>query len=472
MNPSLLFHFFIFFTVFTLKAFSSSSSISYSDHCNSYAPEAIPTDTMFTRFLFLEPVTSHYTFLIKMSHRNFTNIRSNHSRVGRKQRHTLVFYLDGFWSVSTSKLCMVGSARWLTKEGNPLKLNAVLKLKFAQFINLNNSLVSGILESLAPPNDFDYFDPISILGFPLAPFKYNYTLVSNEENCSLFGQDNGYLPTFVSLYAIQCSREDNKLRFLVEFQDRRFTRYDQSFRPDISLIGEGTWNGGKDELCIAACPILNQSDPLGSARVGDCSIRLIMWFPAVWSITKTHTTEGQIWNTKFTDDSWSFRMAKFQSFDHSRENYGSKYEYTQMEKVRRNSRKKKSVGPSINQSYTYDMFVKHKNMASSGYAFETFVGSWVFNDYKIVNPSFDPWEVAVPPAVETSTVGPRNISFEISFMLNISSISSGISSLNLSSTDDDRVEISAEGVYDDETGQLCMVACRNLKTLLLTVTLW
>ncbi|XP_076905570.1 uncharacterized protein LOC143561339 [Bidens hawaiensis] len=544
MNPSLLFHIlFILFTVFTSKAFSL---ISYYDNCNSFAPEATPTSKMFTRFPFLEPVTSHYTggqnildqdpqsqrsILFKATRNifrtnvvdtykiqarlsffssymynpdpasTFTNIKPNYSR---EHPHTLVFDLDGFWSVSTSKLCMVGSARWSTKEGKPLKLNAVLKLKFYRFINLNNSLVSGTLESLASPNDFDYFNPISMLGFPrVATFKYKYTLVSNEEcnvtktvqdlvismksldacsiftqrfitykleypsnckNCSLFGQDhNGYLPTFMSLNGIQCSREDNKMRVLVEFQDRRFTRYDKSFQPSISLIGEGTWNGIKDELCIVACHILNQSDPLGSARVGDCSVRLSLWFPAVRSITKTHNTEGQIWSTNLKDDLGSFKMAKFKSFDHSRENYGMKYEYTQMERVRRICPKNKHVGNKYQRDeyqsgyHSFDMYVKHKNMVSPGFAVAMFVGSRGFNEYTIE---------AVSPTADVSTPtysGPVNVSFEISFMLNISSVSrSGISSLNLSSTDDNRVEISAEGVHDDETGQVCMVGCRNL----------
>ncbi|KAI3755788.1 hypothetical protein L1987_55594 [Smallanthus sonchifolius] len=551
MNPSLLFHFFIFFTVYTTKAFSSSSSISYSDHCNSYAPEANPTDRLFNRNLFLEQVTTHYTggknifdqdppskrsiffestdnvfatnvvgtLKIQASLRfyssyyftsNFTTTRSNYSRAGWKYRRTLVFYLDGFWSVSTNKLCMVGSARWFTKEGNPLTLNVVLKLKSAMYLTLDNSLVSGTLESLASPDDSDYFEPVSLLGFPqVVPYRYNYTFASNEtcdviktktlqdsvtsmrsleicsiftqrfttykleypsncKNCSLFGQDNGYLPTFMSLYGIQCSREDKKLRFLVEFQDRRYTPYDQSFRPDISLIGEGTWNGTKDELCIVACHILNQSDPLGTARVGDCSIRLTLWFSAVWSIKKTHTTEGQIWTTKLRDDLGSFRMAKFQSFDHSQENYALKYEYTQMEKVKRVCPKKKRVGDKYHLGYYgFDMFVKHKNMVSSGSAVPIFVGSRELTNYATVNPSVDSWEVALPSTVEissTSYSSPRNVSFEISFILKNSSIPrSGISSLNLSSTDNNRVEITAEGIYDDESGQICMVGCRNLK---------
>ncbi|KAK9077491.1 hypothetical protein SSX86_005828 [Deinandra increscens subsp. villosa] len=464
-----------------------------------------------TRNLFRTNVVDTYKIQARLSlftsniyHRpsNFSEIRSNSSRVSEKHQHMLEFNMDGFWSASTNMLCMVGSASWYTKEGNPLKLNAVLKLKFPGFITLKNSSVNGILESLASPNDFDYFDPISMMGFPpVAPFKYNYTLVSNEEcsvpkvkslqdsvpsmrsldicsifmqgfrtyrmeypskckNCSLFGEDDVYLPTFVSLYAIQCSREDKKVRFAVEFQDRRFTPYFDFFRPGISLIGEGTWNGPKDELCITACHIFNQSDPLDSARVGDCSIRLTLWFP-VRSIMKTHAMEGQIWTTKFTDDSGSFRMAEFQSFDHSRENYGQKYEYTQLEKVTRVCPMKKRVGVKHHSGYfSFGISVKHKNMVSSGSAFAIFVGSRAFNDYTIVNSE------ALPLAAENSTTAysaPVNITFEISFTLNISSFSrSGISSLNLSLTDYNSVKISAEGLYDDETGQICMVGCRNL----------
>ncbi|XP_076883149.1 uncharacterized protein LOC143531823 [Bidens hawaiensis] len=377
---------------------------------------------------------------------------------------------------------MVGSASWLTRQGNPLTLNAVLKLKYARLVNLNNSLVSGILESLASPSDSNYFGPISMLGFPRVPsLKYTYTLESIEE-CNATRTMQGSVTSMKSLDV--CSifsqrfitykldiQEDNKLRVLVEFQDRRFTPYEQPFRPDISLIGEGSWNGREDEFFIVACHILNHSDPLGSARVGDCPFGMSLWFPAVRSIMKTHNTEGQIWTTKLRDDLGMFRMAKFQSFDHIRENYALKYEYTQMEKVRQVCPKKKHVGAKYQRGeyhsryYGFDMSVKHKNMVSSGFVDPFFAGIHQFNNDAFVNKDLTPWQEAVPLVADFSTTysGPVNVSFEISFMLNISSISrSGISSLNLSSTDNDRVEISAEGVYDDETGQICMVGCRNL----------
>ncbi|XP_071713074.1 uncharacterized protein [Rutidosis leptorrhynchoides] len=479
----------------------------YSQHCNDFAHEAIPTDKVFTRYPFLEPVTSHYTggqnildqhpplqrsiYFVATPNLFETNINDTYkiqarlifylsdiSNVtnGRRFNHNLEFDLDGFWSVSSNKLCMVGSANWFSKQGESIRLDAVLKLKFARFISLNTSLVSGILESLVSPDDPNYFQPISMLGFPrVAPFKYNYTVTTSNElacnkienrqdsvtsiqsldictlftrrfttyilkypsncnNCSLF---SGYMPIYMSLYAIQCSREGKKARFLVEFNDRRFTPYDQSFDPNVSLIGEGTWSGTKDEMCITACRILNQSDPLGSARVGDCSIRLTLWFPATRSINRTHTTEGHIfWNTNVT--------VGFQSFDHSLANYGRKYEYTQMEKVRQICPKKRHVrvhGKYQSGDYKFDMSVKYNNMFSSGYAVPIFVGDHVYNNY-----------------TTRHYKGRVNISYEVSFRLNTSLISGISSSIN-----DGKVDISAEGVYDDETGQICMVGCRNVK---------
>ncbi|KAL7583299.1 hypothetical protein Lser_V15G45324 [Lactuca serriola] len=529
MNPSLfpskiLSIPFITITIFILitTVFSSTKTISYSDHCNSFVPEAIPTTITYTRFPSLKTLTSHYTgaqnildpdslsqrFIqfrpinrifktntsntyktqaqLTFASSNIYHFQSNHSRFDRP----LVFNLDGFLSVSTNKLCMVGSARWFSKKGKRLKLDAVLKLNLPKLMNINTSLVGGILASLASPHDSDYFEPISLMGFPeVGLLKYKYSLVANEDCngangnehsvarmesldlCSklayqfkiyrLENQGIGY--PFLSLYGFQCSLEEQKLRFLVEFQNTSYPRWYQSFNPNVTLIGDGTWNRAKNELCIVACRILNQSDPLGSAHVGDCSIRLTLWFPEVRSIKNTHTTEGQIWSTKKTDDVGYFKPIKFQSFDHSSENYGSKYEFTKLEKVRQIcpradvGKREGVVYPSgYSRDMTFDMSVKSRNMNSMGYAFPIFVGNQFYNSYEALDSNFSPWQA-------TSHTGPMNISYEIGFRMFANSTSeseSGIPSLSL--TKNGRVEISAEGFYDSETGRLCMVGCRNL----------
>ncbi|KAI3702859.1 hypothetical protein L6452_28612 [Arctium lappa] len=512
MNPSSAIFFLITIIIFFTQTVSTQT-ISYSHHCSSFAPEAIPTQEAFTRYPYLEPLTSHYTggqrilgqdpsshttILLKATRNVFTtNITdtykvearltffpSDYSQLNRTDRPQLVFFLDGF--------C---------------------------YITLKTSLVSGILESLASPYDSDYFEPISMMGFPqVAPFKYSYTLVSNEEcnkgnnsntqqdsatsmqtidicssfntrtrtyrlqypsscsstkNCTPFGQGSQFLPSFVALNGIQCSSADKKLRFLVEFRDRRCTPDGQSFDPNITLIGEGTWNGTKDELCIVACRILKRDDPMG-AHVGDCSTRLTLWYPAVRSIKNTHT-EGRIWTTKTADDVGYFETIKFLSFSHNLENYGSKYEFTQMKKVRRfcaikkHAKRQGEIYPSEyghHQDMNFQMSVKHKNKAFTGFAIILFVGNRVYNSGTSVD--FNRWQTAQPSTAAKSTTshnGPLNVRYEIEFILDTSSASgSGISSLKRSATIDGRVAISAEGFYDDQTGQLCMVGCRNLRT--------
>ncbi|XP_023768392.1 uncharacterized protein LOC111916981 [Lactuca sativa] len=352
---------------------------------------------------------------------------------------------------------MVGSARWFSKKGNPLILNALLKLNFARFINLNNSLVSGILESLASVHDSDYFEPI--IGFPrVAQFRYNYSLVSNEE-CN--GQNDNFSQqhSVASMQSLDsCSIFTNQFKTYklenqdMEFQDRRNSRYDQSFNPNITLIGEGTWNGAKNELCIVACRILNQTDPLESAHVGDCSVRLTVWFPGIRSIKNTHTTEGQIWSTK---KEGYFETVKFQSFDHSLENYGSKYEFTEWGKIgrfcpRRNYFKKEGTHPSgYYGDMSFDMSVKYRNMDSMGSAIPIFVGD---------PPRTMP---GVSPSSPIRYISTLNIGYEITFGMFVNSTSeSGIPLLSSNG----RVEISAQGVYDGETGRLCMIGRRSLQS--------
>ncbi|KAL4580316.1 hypothetical protein LXL04_016506 [Taraxacum kok-saghyz] len=327
---------------------------------------------------------------------------------------------------------MVGSANWVSKSGKPLKLDAVLKLNFTSVnISLNNRLVSGMLESLTSVHDSDYFEPITMIGFPRVDHsKYTYSLVSNEECkgpngdfrkevsvcsmqsldlCSIFTnqfhtyklefKSSGFspsFPAFLSLYAIQCSLEEKKLRLLVELQDRRYTHPDQSFNPNISFIGDGTWN-------------------------------------------------GQIWSTKKAADDGYFEAVKFQSFDHSIENYGSKYEFTKIEKVRQicpstKYLKKEAVEyPSgyNNGDMTLDMSVMYGNVYG--------VGS------------------AVPIFGLGSNVSPMNISYEFIIRMFFNSTSKSMIPVpSLLSTDNSRLEISAEGFYDRETGGLCMIGCRNL----------
>ncbi|KAK3034962.1 hypothetical protein RJ639_033340 [Escallonia herrerae] len=369
---------------------STTATVSYSDHCASVVPEATPTHLERGTLLSIRTVTSQYqggerilgknssfsfypsmavsgailtdyatstagVYTVKgrvsFSSSNSFYLMSNstprsptHSRF-RARLGSLSFQLNGLWSQSSGKLCVVGSGSWYTKEGYHLNLDAVLKLNFAQNSSISTSLVTGLLESLSFPNKTTYFEPISILAFP--PMKqYQYTLLSEEsvgfsgaddvptnsslslrpggicsmlswrfstfklkyeskcmQNCTPLGDTIGYVPSLMSLYAIQCSEDEQKLRYLIEFPNNSYVSHSRAFDHTAALVGEGTWDGRKNQLAVVACRILDATGALSSAHLGDCSIRLSLWYPATWSIGKSITIEGQIWTNKTTNDS-------------------------------------------------------------------------------------------------------------------------------------------------------------------------
>ncbi|XP_031283571.1 uncharacterized protein LOC116142271 [Pistacia vera] len=291
------------------------------------------------------------------------------------------FRLGGLWSESSGNLCMVGNGYFFTKERKILNLQAVLKLS-----NLRNSsntvttLVTGTMESLSSSDDLSYFEPISIMILPR--LNYEYTLVSKEsggefsgandsvesllisslpsksfcsiisrfvnefnlrytgycdssKNCGPLGAAVGDLPTAVSFEQIQCLEEEKRLRVLVNFPSRSYASFYQPFNLGTTLIGEGLWDDKINQLCVVACRFLNTTDSLSNAKVGDCTTRLRLGFPAIWSIRDTSNVVGIIWSNKSVNDSGYFNKIMFQSSESPFRTFrGRKYEYTEMEKVR------------------------------------------------------------------------------------------------------------------------------------------
>lgn len=83
----------------------------------------------------------------------------------------------------------------------------------------------------------------------------------------------------------------------------------------MTLVAEASWDGNENQLNIIACQNLNRSDPLGNAHIGDCSTRLSLRLPAVWSITNSASIVGQIWTTKNVNDIGYFSPINLQSIE-------------------------------------------------------------------------------------------------------------------------------------------------------------
>ncbi|GAU46825.1 hypothetical protein TSUD_100430 [Trifolium subterraneum] len=442
----------------------------------------------------------------------------------RRQRGYLTFKLDGFWSKSSGNVCMVGKSKGVSKKGDSLNLDVVFKLN--NVFNSSNvtSLISGSLESLSSEKGDEknhYFEPISLMMFPKA--NYNYSLDSKEvenefsfdndgdeeglslnfdsmsfcsyplssaierlqleytdecnssKNCTIIsGNSSDQLASQISLKAIGCSFHDKKhrIRVLVEFSNSVYyywNRHNQSFNTKSMLIGEGWWDEKKNMLCLVLCHFTGTSTitsaSLDETHVGDCSIRLRLRFPSIWSIENTSSVVGQIWTNKSASDQNYFKMIAFRN---DYENFGVggqdlKYEYSQLEKVKQSCSTQKVVenkGKSYPDAYSYsydmrfDMSVREsKKKVAWGSSSPIFVDDQYLSTSGFYSRSeFD-------AGMLNNNDGLFNISYKISLNVISSPPFERNSLFNMSYYS---VKISAEGVYDSRDGTLCMVGCRDL----------
>ncbi|CAJ1957183.1 unnamed protein product [Sphenostylis stenocarpa] len=434
----------------------------------------------------------------------------------RYRRGYVTFKLEGFWNEPSGKICMVGTGSGYSKTGDSLNVDAVFKLNDVFNVSNITSLVSGSLESLSSEKGDNYFKPISVLMFPKE--KYNYTLdsieVANEfsdgseqglalnldsfsfcksplsweltrlqleysvqchssKKCSISGS-SGKLPSLLSLTSIGCSLNNKKhrLRVLVEFSDISNYGINQSFDYKTMLVGEGWWDESNNMLCVVACHIMGKSSSLVGTHVGDCSVRLRLRFPSIWSIKNTSSIMGQIWSNKSASDSGYFKMVTFRN-DEGRGmgGHGLKYEFSQLEKVQKSclspthkpNDKGKRYPEADSHNMRFDMSLKESmKRVAWGYSEPLAVDDEIseFGQYTSSD-SFSRFPNEVPDGTLDINHGSLfNMSYKISlFVLSHSKLGYNNSVFNMSSG---RVKITAEGVYDAGEGTLCMVGCRDL----------
>lgn len=236
----------------------------------------------------------------------------------------------------------------------------------------------------------------SLFGLRYTTFKLDHASSFNKflKNCSLREGDLQYMPPYISLHAIQCHRFKNRLCFLVQLTNKSFIR-SEMFDPNTTLVGEGSWDEQTNRLLIVACRISN-SIIFGSAHVGDCSFRLSLWYPSVWSIRNRNKAMGQIWTNKTAEDIRHFCRIKFRTSDEYMNVPGLKYEYTQIEKARTLCPKtvvKRGGRYPSGQSYDlrFDMFVPNSKYFGWGFAEPIFICNKTYR-HSFVNVSSSRWE--------------------------------------------------------------------------------
>jgi len=415
--------------------------------------------------------------------------------------------LSGFWSQFSGNLCMFGTG----SHANLRNANVVLKLRYPRDLSLLNCLIRGTLESFDDKNISQYFEPISILALSQSS-KFKFTVAGNErekvcgggggsdrEGLSLRNLNRGACTAFLGHtnrfeleYGSQCSNvtcnpvsgdgeelpgymffhgtlcaEREKVQMLLGFSDSGYRDAIFPFHPNTTLVSEGKWDEKENQLCAVACRILNFTESWLSPYVGDCNIRLTLRFPAILSLRNRSTVLGQIWSDKAVDEPGYFNKVGFQGLSRVSKNlHGFQYKYTETEKVRKSCVQMMNAGGKVNtypSGYSSDMafsmlLTNSKGQVAHGYTSPLSVNDQIYNGQSYGAPIVLTAENSKAHGVQSENYNNLlNISYTMSFKPPPDFKFGG----GVLSTE---VKIGAEGIYNKNTGVLCMIGCRRLRS--------
>ncbi|KAJ4843327.1 hypothetical protein Tsubulata_020937 [Turnera subulata] len=549
---------------FSSSSVSSATKISYSDHCSSFVPESRPQKYPLSQHplggfhhiyhtgvnSLLSPNLSSSSFS-HLFHLDFQDVYSTASGAVHKVEAELsipssseygrncsngtqalrpsrlgvsIFSLEGFWSESSGRLCMVGSTRMT--QGDFIELKAVIKLENVRSSSTVTSLIRGNFSSLSSTDDCTYFEPISVFVLPQLGFGayYDYTLIPDEEIddepanrsdsarslpldllpsatfcgigfnvdkgysleyahgcdsaakiCSPFSATEEYTPNVLVIRGYGC--EGKRLRVLVEFSRDFLNGFYNIVDPQKTLFGEAYWDDSK--LSIFACRIFDVNESMASAPVPDCSTRMSLWFPQVLTIRENSDIVGQIWTTKPGNTPGHFEKIMFRNLQQQRRLYRSrdylpvpKYEYTQADKVSKSCPK-----PELFKNNTE----RYPDLDSDNMGFSMWVrdstgiiawGDAIYPDEGLVSAEGYFGEGSLPSSIfgagfvdlnNSSRSSSLNTRYEFVIgLLPGVQLGNRTTMFNGSSILNGNMQISAEGIYVITTGSLCMVGCRNL----------
>nr|POE62720.1 hypothetical protein CFP56_26480 [Quercus suber] len=371
-------------------------------------------------------------------------------RLGRisYRKDDSVFSVNGYWSESSGKLCMVGSGKSYVSSFSSKYLDVVLKLNYSKNNSIYGSLIGGTLECLHMKSDYNYFEPIVILGLSQNP-DYEYALVDKTDclsaqngggdtnlspskldrgvcsifngqtreydlhywsdcgsvNCNTLGGSIEYLPSRFAYRGVRCDQRSRKVQLSLGFP--KFIAMESEFpSPNATLIAEGAWDEKENKFCGVVCRIL------ANASVGDCSIGFSLRFPAVISLTN--------W-IQVTLEELGFRVGEDRLTP----------KVLDMSILRLRLGKGKTYPDGFSLDMGFGMLVRNtEGKVTSGFLRPQFVGDvlYVHQD-------------------ELSRI--LNMSFRMGFEYGADALPK-------------LVTIFAEGIYDGNIGLLCMIGCRYL----------
>ncbi|KAL5231652.1 hypothetical protein ABZP36_030428 [Zizania latifolia] len=398
--------------------------------------------------------------------------------VGR--RGSITFGVEGYYSLASGELCMVGTGSGRAADGTAVNLlPVVLRVHFPNRANLTHPFVTGSLEST---DSHSFFEPVSLVAYAeedyaylesascpppptgrldalqvfegrkfscahlsslfKAPFSLDYGN-SSEPTASSLGLHQRYM--FVN--RMRCA-DDGAVRAYVVFSNQTDASMYYFMLGEKAIVVEGFWDEKRSRLCLKGCHVMNSGPSRADLAVGDCGIGMSFWFPEVWSLQERSFAAGLVWNTSLKSGEGIAASSSAAPPYFRGSLSGLKYNYTKVDEARKYyekyglNKKRKGKFPDSNsyRDLTFRFFLQKGG--GSGYASPVTIGSMLYDGNSLVAPN--PFSHVTMELNQ----GLLNVSYDIHYVGNWS-----LETFR-------RQHISAEGVYDAKTGSLCMVACR------------
>ncbi|TVU35536.1 hypothetical protein EJB05_17432, partial [Eragrostis curvula] len=232
---------------------------------------------------------------------------------------------------------------------------------------------------------------------------------------------------------------------------------------DEALVADGFWDASRSQLCLRACRVAARAD----VAVRECGIGVSFWFPGVWSFRDRRTVAGLIWNASDGDADGKTSLGAIAASRTERHTYTGdlsdmKYNYTRVEEATKQYDHSKPVlswetkagripGSSYSRRDFGFRFVFQKNQGLSGSAWPVTIGSallegdWLTTEH----------EFSQRVAAEVNNRSLLSVSYHLEYQVPVR----GVNSHEM--LQEER-RITAEGVYDTQTGHMCMLACQEM----------
>ncbi|GJM93581.1 hypothetical protein PR202_ga10147 [Eleusine coracana subsp. coracana] len=329
--------------------------------------------------------------------------------------HTVSFYLDGYYSNSTSgELCMTGAGTYAEDEDGTIQNlpGVVLKLRLRNPPSLTDPFITGSLlgdgfkaislVAYAESDSYRYGKPASCASLPRPPSSSHarnrfHALGGANFSCARlrerlvssfklrYGGDVNAPSASPALSwvheqprmhvgKVQCTT-DGAVRAYMFFTNNTETRRGRLARrtsftvTEDAVVAEGRWDSGRNMLCFRACRVVPSAVKTSLAVQQECGIGMSFWFPGVWTVHHRSAVAGTIWNTSQAVGTAAVGAISASSIDTDvhRSNFSDvKYSYddTVVAKAKEqylaselsNCDKKTNKGSFISANYTYHDF--------------------------------------------------------------------------------------------------------------------